>query len=260
MTGDSLGRLEGKVAVVTGSTSGIGRATAICLAGEGAKVVVTGRNEERGGITVETIRRQGGQAVFVRQDVTDEDDWRTLFTRTAEAFGGTDILINNAGDCILKPIEEIDTALFLFHLRVNIEACFLGMKYAMPEMWKRGGGAIVNISSVAGLKGGVGGTAYGASKGGMTAMTRAAALEGTRDGATVRVNALHPGFIWGDGVVESMGEEGAAKFRETMVGRTPLKRVGEPGDIAQMVLFLASDDASHVNGADIVVDGGYMAV
>lgn len=255
-----MGRLEDKVAIVTGSTSGIGRATAICLAGEGAKVVVTGRNEQRGRITVDTIHQAGGEAIFVQQEVTEEGDWQTLFARTAEAFGGTDILINNAGDCILKPIEYIDTELFRFHLRVNIEACFLGMKYAMPEMWKRGGGAIVNISSVAGLKGGVGGTAYGASKGGMTAMTRTAALEGTRNGATVRVNTLHPGFIWGEGVVESMGDEGAAKFRETMVGRTPLKRVGEPDDIAQMVLFLASDDAAHVNGADIVVDGGYMAV
>ncbi len=255
-----MGRIDGKVAIVTGSTSGIGRATAICLAGEGAKVVVTGRNEDRGRITVDTIRQQGGDATFVRQDVTQEDDWRHLLAVTRGAFGGPDILINNAGDCILKPIEDIDTDLFLFHLRTNIEACFLGIKYAMPEMWERGGGAIVNISSVAGLKGGVGGTAYGASKGGMTAMTRAAALEGARNGAVVRVNTLHPGFIWGEGVVESMGEEGAAKFRETMVARTPLKRVGEADDIAQTVLYLASDDASHVNGADIVVDGGYMAV
>lgn len=255
-----MGRLDGKVAIVTGSTSGIGRATAICLAGEGAKVVVTGRNEERGHITVDTIHQQGGEAVFARQEVTEEGDWKSLIALTTDTFGGTDILINNAGDCVLKPIEEIDTELFLFHLRVNIEACFLGMKYAMPEMWRRGGGAIVNISSVAGLKGGVGGTAYGASKGGMTAMTRSAALEGTRDGAIVRINTLHPGFIWGEGVVESMGEAGAAKFRETMVGRTPLKRVGEPDDIAQTVLFLASDDAASVNGADIVVDGGYMAV
>ena len=136
MTGNSMGRLEDKVGIVTGSTSGIGRATAICLAREGAKVVVTGRNEERGRMTVDRIHQAGGEATFVQQDITDEGDWQTLIARTTEAFGGTDILINNAGDCILKPIEDIETELFLFHLRVNIGSCFLGMKYAMPEMWR----------------------------------------------------------------------------------------------------------------------------
>ena len=251
--------LAGRVAIVTGSTSGIGRTTAIALAGQGVRVVVTGRNEERGRATVDTIEAEGGAALFVRQEVTEEDDWRQLFERTLAAYGRLDILINNAGDCILKPIQEMPLDLVYFHLRVNLEACFLGMKFAIDAM-KNGGGVILNVSSVAGLKGGIGGTAYGASKAGMTELTKAVAAECQRDGLNIRVNSIHPGLIWGDGVVESMGEDGAAKFREMIVERTPLKRVGATEDIAALVLYLVSDEAAAITGARLVADGGYMAV
>ena len=252
-------RTKDKVAIVTGSTSGIGRGCALTLAAEGARVVVTGRNEERGRITVDTIHQQGGEAIFVQQEVTREDDWQRLMARTCEEFGGLDILVNNAGDCVLEPIEDMALDTFYFLMKVNIEACFLGMKYAMPLMDERGGGAIVNMSSVAGLKGGINGTAYGASKGGMTAMTKVAALEGAQNGRNIRVNSLHPGLVPGEGLVEVMGEEGAAKFREMITARTPLKTVGVPDDIAQTVLYLVSDDAALVTGAEIVVDGGLMS-
>jgi NAD(P)-dependent dehydrogenase (short-subunit alcohol dehydrogenase family) len=251
--------LSRRTAIVTGSTSGIGRATAIALAGQGARVVVTGRNEERGRATVETIDRSGGTAMFVRQEVTEEEDWRRLFERTLAAYGRLDILINNAGDCILKPIDEMPLDLLYFHLRVNLEACFLGMKFAVEAM-RDAGGVILNISSVAGLKGGIGGTAYGASKAGMTQLSQAAAAECRRDGLNIRVNSIHPGLIWGEGVAEAMGEDGAAKFRKMIVARTPLKRVGAPDDIAAVVLYLVSDEAAAINGTQFVADGGYMAV
>jgi NAD(P)-dependent dehydrogenase (short-subunit alcohol dehydrogenase family) len=141
---------------------------------------------------------------------------------------------------------------------MNIEACYMGTRRAMHAMAARGGGSIVNMSSVAGLKGGVNGTAYGASKAGMTLFSKAAAAEGKPLG--IRVNSVHPGLIWGDGVVDTMGEEGAAKFRKMIVARTPLKMVGAPEDIAGIVVFLASDESVHVTGRELVVDGGYMAV
>jgi NAD(P)-dependent dehydrogenase (short-subunit alcohol dehydrogenase family) len=251
--------LSGRAAIVTGSTSGIGRAAAIALAGQGASVVVTGRNDDRGRATVKTIEENGGTAMFVRQEVTEEGDWRRLFETTLGAHGRLDILINNAGDCILKPIEDMTLDLLRFHLRVNLEACFLGMKLAMDAM-KNGGGVILNVSSVAGLKGGIGGTAYGASKAGMTELSKAVAAECRRNGLAIRVNSIHPGLIWGDGVVDAMGEDGAAKFRKMIVERTPLKRVGAPEDIAALILYLVSDEAAAISGVPVVADGGYMAV
>ena len=133
------------------------------------------------------------------------------------------------------------------------------MKFAIDAM-KDAGGVIVNVSSVAGLKGGIGGTAYGASKAGMTELTKAVAAECLHDGLNIRVNSIHPGLIWGDGVVEAMGVDGAAKFREMIVERTPLERVGATQDIAALVLYLVSDEAAAITGARLVADGGYMAV
>jgi len=252
-----MDRLEDKVVVITGGTDGIGRGTALAACREGAAVMVTGRNEERGKLTEEIVRQQGGTVQYFRQDVTEEGSWDALFEITCERFGVPDVLVNNAGDCILKPVVEYPVETLRYMLQMNIEACFMGTQRAMQLMAEKGGGSIVNMSSVAGVKGGPNGMAYGASKAAMTLFTKAAALEGRPKG--VRVNSLHPGLIWGDGVVDAMGEDGAAKFRETIEGRTPLHMVGAPEDIAEMVVFLASDESAHVTGAELIVDGGYSA-
>lgn len=252
------GRLENKVVVITGGTDGIGRGCAAAAAREGARVVVTGRNEERGHATADRIKSEGGDIKYFRQDVTDEANWDALFDELGNTVGAPDVFVNNAGDCILKPIVDYPVDTLRYMLQMNIEACFMGTRRAMQAMAKRGGGSIVNMSSVAGLKGGVNGTAYGASKAGMTLFSKAAAQEGKPLG--IRVNTVHPGLIWGDGVVDAMGEDGAAKFRKMIVARTPLKMVGAPEDIAGIVVYLASDESAHVTGKELVVDGGYMAV
>lgn len=253
----TVGRLQDKTIVITGGTYGIGRGCAIAAAREGGKVVVTGRNEERGRLTEDIVRQRGGEVRYHRQDVTDEAAWDDLMDKVASELGHPDVLINNAGDCILQPIVDYPVETLRYMLQMNIEACFMGTQRAMRVMAANGGGSIVNMSSVAGIKGGPGGTAYGASKAAMTLFTKAAALEGKPNG--VRVNSLHPGLIWGDGVVDSMGEDGAGKFREMIEGRTPLHMVGAPEDIAEMAVFLASDESAHVTGAELVVDGGYSA-
>ncbi|NQV80615.1 MAG: SDR family oxidoreductase [Alphaproteobacteria bacterium] len=250
-------RLKDKIVVITGGTDGIGRGCAIAAAREGANVVVTGRNQDRGRTTVDLVTQLGGTIRYIQQDVTSESAWDSLFKEVVDDVGSPDVLVNNAGDCILKPIVEYPVETLRYMLQMNIEACFMGTQRALKTMSEKGGGSIINMSSVAGLKGGAGGTAYGASKAGMTMFTKAAALEGAPHG--VRVNTVHPGLIWGDGVVDSMGEDGAAKFREMIVARTPLKMVGAPDDIAGIVVFLASDESDDVTGTEVVVDGGYMS-
>ena len=252
------GRLENKVMVITGGTDGIGRGCAAAAAREGARVVITGRDEKRGQATADQIQSDGGDIRYFRQDVTDEANWDALFDELGNPVGAPDVFVNNAGDCILKPIVDYPVDTLRYMLQMNIEACFMGTRRAMQAMAKRGGGSIINMSSVAGLKGGVNGTAYGASKAGMTLFSKAAAQEGKPLG--IRVNTVHPGLIWGDGVVDAMGEDGAATFRKMIVARTPLKMVGAPEDIAGIVVFFASDESAHVTGKELVVDGGYMAV
>jgi NAD(P)-dependent dehydrogenase (short-subunit alcohol dehydrogenase family) len=248
--------LAGKVVAITGATSGIGRACALACAREGADVVVTGRNAARGESVVEQIRRNGGRGSYVRQDVTLEDDWGRTVDAVRERHGRLDALVNNAGESINKPIGQLSPEDFWFLLRINFEACFLGMRACLPLISASGGGTILNVSSVAALRGGPGGTIYGPSKAAMTGLSMAAAAEGARLAPPVRVNALHPGFIWGEGPVESLGEEGARQFRERIVARTPLRRVGEVDDIAGVVVYLLSDDARQVSGQELVVDGG----
>ncbi len=248
--------LAGKVIAITGATSGIGRACAFACAREGATVLVTGRNIARGEAVVAKIQADGGRGTYLRQDVTQEADW----ARTAEAirtqFGRLDALVNNAGESINKPIGQLTREDFQFLLRVNFEAPFLGMRACFPLLSESGGGLVLNVSSVAALRGGPGGTIYGPSKAAMTGLSVAAAAEGARLVPAVRVNALHPGFIWGEGPVEALGEDGARQFRERIVAKTPLRRVGEVEDVAGFVLYLLSDEARAITGQELIVDGG----
>lgn len=249
-------RLSGKVVVITGGTSNIGKGCATRAAAEGATVVVTGRDPKRGADTEQEIRSTGGNVHYHAMDVMVEADWTRTIDDVLAKHGRIDALVNNAGDCILKPIETLGLDTLWYLLQINLEAAFMGIKHGMPAIARSGGGSIVNISSVAGIKAGANSTGYGTSKAGMTNITKTAALEGA--GNKVRVNAVHPGLIWsGYSQVKAFGEEGAKKFRVMIEGKTPLHTVGAASDIGGIVAYLVSDQARSVTGTEIVVDGGY---
>ncbi len=251
-----MGLLSGKVAIVTGATSGIGKGCAIEMAKAGAKVVVTGRNEERGANTVRLVHDVGGDVTFVRQDVTVEADWTRVMDITMAAYGRVDCLVNNAGEAVIKLLEKLTLDDFQFLLRVDLDGPFLGMKHVWPYLKKSGGGTILNMSSITGQKGGAIGTAYCAAKGAQLGMTKAAALEGAAH--NIRVNSIHPGLIWTEGVPDVMGpnvEEYMPKLRASV----PTGEVGETWHVGKTVVYLASEEASYVTGAEINIDGGQSA-
>ena len=246
-------RLEDKVIIVTGATSGIGRGCALALAEQGAKIVATGRNEERGQITVDQITALGEECLFVRQDVTSEDDWQRVIDATVEAYGQIDVLLNNAGDAIVGPLDKLTLDNLQFLIRVDVEGPFLGIKYAWPHLVAGGGGSIMNMSSLCGQKAVPGGVAYCPAKGALTALTKAAAVEGAP--VKIRVNSIHPGLIWTEGVVDVMGPN-VEEYKPKMVERIPMGEWGEPKHVGAIAVWLASDSAAHVTGIEINVDGG----
>jgi NAD(P)-dependent dehydrogenase (short-subunit alcohol dehydrogenase family) len=239
--------LEGQRALVTGATSGIGRAVALQLARDGAKVVVGGRNPERGAETVEQIMAAGGEASFVAADLADAGDVRWL----ASDVGEIDILVNNAGIAAFGPTAEFDPAVFDKMFASNVRAPFFLVAALAPGMAERGYGSIISLSSMAGGVGLVGGAAYGATKASLEAMTRAWAAEYSASG--VRVNAIAPGPVYtptpsGPGFIAALGET------------TPMHRASQPEEIAEVIAFLASPRASYITGTTVAVDGGRRAI
>jgi NAD(P)-dependent dehydrogenase (short-subunit alcohol dehydrogenase family) len=251
-----MGRLNDKVGIVTGATSGIGRGCALAMVEAGAKLVVTGRNVERGQITVDMIEALGGEAVFVQQDVTQEADWHRVIDTTLERFGRIDILLNNAGDAKMGPITELTLDTLQFLLRVDLEGPFLGMKLVWPHLVAAGGGAIINMSSVAGQRGMAGSSAYSTVKGAQAAMSRSAAMEGAP--VNIRVNSMHPGLIWTEGVTDVMGDN-VEEFKPRLLAHVPWGAFGEPKNVADACVYLASDESRQVTGIELNVDGGQLA-
>ena len=256
-----MGRVEGKVAIITGGASGFGAATSRLLAQEGAAVVLTDKNAEGGRAVAEEI---GDAATFMPHDVAKADDWQRVVEETTASHGRLDILMNNAGvfgTGAPQDIESITWDEWRFVNDVNMDGVFLGCKAAIPAMAKAGGGSIINVSSTAGIRGTAHIVAYGASKGAVRQLTKSVAQHCGRKGYRIRCNSIHPGMVrtplgedvlkhrWGD------EETGAAE----RVKSIPLGELGTVEDIAYATLFLASDESRHITGAELLIEGGMFA-
>lgn len=253
-----MGRVTGKVALVTGSALGIGKATAELLAREGAKVVVADLKVAEGEATVAAIKAAGGEAVFVQQDATQESEWEKVVAAAFEAFGKLNIVVNNAGIALSKNVEETTLAEWRKVQDINLDAVFLGTRYGIEALKKSGGGSIINLSSIEGIIGDPNLAAYNASKGGVRIFTKSAALHCAQAGYGIRVNSVHPGYIWTP-MVRGLAQDEQSEAYKHLVSLHPVGHLGEPIDIAYGILYLASDESKFTTGSELVIDGGYTA-
>lgn len=245
-------RLQGKVALVSGGATGIGAAVARRFAREGAAIVFGDINEQAGAALEQEITASGGTARFVLLDVTDRGQWKAAIDATVQAHGRLDVLVNNAGIYARTPLEDITDDEFDRIMDVNVKGVFIGAQCAIPAMRQSGGGSIINISSVAGMRGSVA-THYGASKGAVRLMTKSIALLCAKD--NIRCNSVHPGPV-----DTAMGHQAVPEeVRSARFARTLLGRFAQPEEIAGAVFFLASDDSTYMTGSELVIDGGTTA-
>jgi len=249
------GRLQGKVALVTGGVSGIGLATALRFVREGAAVVATDRNESLGQATEKALGPNGS---FLPHDVTDRARWDAVVAETVKRHGRLNILVNAAGICVEGTIEDTSLADFRRMLAINLDGTFHGCEAAIPAIRKAGGGAIVNLSSMSGIRGDHNLLAYDASKGAVRQLTKEYALWCGRKGDHIRVNSVHPGVIKTP-MVDALYANWSDDERRAWESYAPVGRVGRPEEVADLILFLASDDASFLTGAELVIDGGANA-
>jgi len=259
----SESKLSGKTALVTGGAMGIGAACAHALAEAGAHVVITDFADAQGKQTTENINSSGGSASYHHHDVTSEPEWEALVGSIKASYNGLDILVNNAGIAIVSPITEMSLADFHKQNAVNLDGVFLGMKHCIPLMAESGGGSIINLSSVAGLKASPNLSAYAMTKGGVRLLSKSVAKECAMAGNGVRVNSVHPGIIE-TAIWDKMGLSGAdganrAEAREIAASSVPGGVLGEPKDIANGVLFLACEESRYITGSELVIDHAYSA-
>ena len=248
--------LENKVALVTGGTSGIGKATAIAFGAAGAKVVFSGRRENEGEDTANLIRQSGADCLFVRSDVLNEADVQALIQKTVESYGRLDCAFNNAGiESLTKPLHEQSIEDFDKLMAINVRGLFLCMKYEIQQMLTQGAGVIVNNSSMGGLIAFPGISPYHASKHAVMGLTRSAALDYAKQG--IRINAVNPGMIATE-MMDRLTTTGTTP-EQLAASIVPMGRMGKPEEIAATVVFLCSDAASYITGQPIVIDGGYTA-
>ena len=251
-----MGRLDGKVTIITGAGSGMGRAAALLFAKEGARVVVSDIVVEGGEQTVSMIKGAGGEAIFVKTDISKAEDAKNMVKTTVNTYGKLDVLYNNAAigepaiettvDCTEENWDKVQA--------VDLKGAWLAMKYAIPEMTKTGGGSIINVASQVATRGNVGLTAYTAAKGGVLSLSRATAIEYADK--NIRVNILEPGYI-----ITPMAEGlcGDPVMSKQVIDGTPQRRFGKPEEVAYAALFFASDESSHITGAELAIDGGITA-
>jgi len=253
-------RLDGKVALISGGAHGVkgemmgfGGASAWLFVQEGARVVLGDIAVEDGERTAAQIRDAGGEALFVKLDVTSAEDWKAAVQATLSSFGRLDVLVNNAGTGVGYNLEDTTEEIWDSQMNVHAKGAFLGTKHAIPAMRKVGGGSIINISSIYGIVGSLGGTAYHAAKGAIRIFTKAAAIQYAAE--NIRVNSVHPGFA-----TTPMTAGGSkSDWRAAVTERVPMGRFGSPEEIAHGIVYLASDESSYVTGSELVIDGGFTA-
>lgn len=248
-----MGRLSGKVAIITGAALGMGAAEAKLFAKEGAKVVATDIKDDVLQEVINEIKASGGEAIGLKHNVVSEEEWKSVIQIAVDTYGKVDILVNNAGIASPKTMTQMDMAEWNKVMDINLNGCVLGMKYVIPEMQKAGGGSLINISSIGGIVGMAGSSPYTAAKGALRALSKSAAVEYGKD--KIRVNSVHPGIIETPMTADTFTD--ALPFYKTF---TQLPYFGQPEDVAYGVLFLASDESRFMTGAELVIDGGWTAL
>ena len=256
-----MGRVAGKVVLVTGAGLGLGRASSLLLAAEGAQLVVSDIDETLASNTTAEIAEAGGEALALRHDVSNPEEWLSVMATIEQRFGRLDVLVNNAGIAIARNIEDTTHTEWRHTMAINLDGVFLGCQKGIKLMKKSGGGSIINLSSIDGIIGEAELAAYCASKGGVRTLTKAVAVHCAEQRYGIRCNSIHPGYIWTPQTENYLRDLGTLeKEKAKALSRHPIGFLGEPSDIAYMVLYLASDESKFVTGSEMVVDGGYLAV